>query len=1117
MLKSLKARIIISIVGIVFMSLIITIFFFGQKAKVELENAYDENAINMLEATTAYLESEYDNMLDYSEMMLKRKEVELKNNTAIAISIVENAYSRYLNGDWSEEEAKSNAINELNKVRYDSGVGYFWIIGTEIPYPTMIMHPFMPELVGESLEAIDILVAEEGNADFFQVVVDKALKFGEGYIDYYWIKPSEDGEIETEDKKSYLKLFEEWEWIIGTGVYVGDIENIIKERITETVIELNTSMDKQKIGESGYLYIFNDDGEVLVHPNLIDGSLETLINPTNGENIISSIISTYDSGEEYYNYVWDKPTDKDSFVYDKKAYISYYKPLGWYIISSYYVDDTKDKIVDIIELMIKFSSLFLIFAILTAVLISRSIVKPLNGLVDAIRITDESGIPKAFDNNINDIELITLSETINKMISSINLSRKDLTEQHEYSQNIIFNSPDIIIGLDSDGYLTFINPKGEQIIGYKGKDIVGKNLWELFFPDELYEQVEILNKTHSDMLVENYELIIKTSHGDLKSIIWNTFVRKDSNGIITEIIGFGADNTDRKLMLEALNESEKRYKTLVEYAPEAILVLNADTGRFIDANENAAMLLGVSQEKLVTLTLDDINPKNQPDGGVSSIDARMHLKSALNGEAPVFEWSHINQETKLEIPCEIRLVQFPSASKNLIRCSILDISKRKKIDLELKRVHKRLSNVFDSATLVSIIATDPEGVINVFSKGAEEMLGYTSDEVVNKMTPGVFHLESEVIERGEVLSKEYKRDINGFDVFISVPNDIGYEEREWTYVKKNGAKLVVNLGVTTMLDDDGNIEGYLGVASDITDRKYVEKELRNSTEELETLNEELRKHEEGLEEIVNNRTRELELSINQLKDTQFKLIESEKMASLGSLVAGVAHEINTPIGIGVTLASHMQEKTNRFKAIYESGKLSKSDLENYVSVAGESSEMLLVNMERAADLIHSFKQIAVDQSSEVLRVFNVKDYINEILNSLHPKFKKTNHTVNVFCSEDIVINSYPGAFSQILTNLLLNSLIHGFENIDNGIIDISINIEGEILKIVYKDSGTGIDEINISKIYEPFFTTKRGQGGSGLGMNIVYNTVTQSLKGTISCESSMESGTKFIIEIPYNV
>jgi signal transduction histidine kinase len=258
---------------------------------------------------------------------------------------------------------------------------------------------------------------------------------------------------------------------------------------------------------------------------------------------------------------------------------------------------------------------------------------------------------------------------------------------------------------------------------------------------------------------------------------------------------------------------------------------------------------------------------------------------------------------------------------------------------------------------------------------------------------------------------------------------------------------------------------------------------------------------------------ELSQTLDHLRTTQNQLVEAEKMAALGGLVAGVAHEINTPVGVGVTAASLLESKTTTFREIYGSGKMKRSDLEKYLDTAGQSSGIILKNLNRAAELIQSFKQVAVDQSSEEKRIFALKPYLEEILVSLGPKLKRTQHTVEINGDDSLSLDSYPGAFSQIVTNLVMNSLTHAYEPDEQGRLAFDVKQEKGRIIFEYADDGHGIPKENIGKIFDPFFTTKRGQGGSGLGLHIIYNLVTQKLGGTIRCESEIGKGTKFIIEV----
>ena len=256
-------------------------------------------------------------------------------------------------------------------------------------------------------------------------------------------------------------------------------------------------------------------------------------------------------------------------------------------------------------------------------------------------------------------------------------------------------------------------------------------------------------------------------------------------------------------------------------------------------------------------------------------------------------------------------------------------------------------------------------------------------------------------------------------------------------------------------------------------------------------------------------------SLLTLQIAQEQLIQSEKMAALGGLVAGVAHEVNTPLGIGVTAASHFEQETHKMNMSYNREQMTRSSFERYLRTASQSASIILTNLERAAELIQSFKQVSVDQTSETKRRFHLQSFLNDILLSLQSEFRKRQHcTISLLCADTIELISYPGAFAQIVTNFIMNSFLHAFTPDVQGEIRLEASQDGKMLHFIYRDNGSGIPQEQLSHIFEPFYTTKRGRGGSGLGLYIVYNLVTQRLQGHITCESTLGEGTAFYLEIP---
>jgi signal transduction histidine kinase len=284
---------------------------------------------------------------------------------------------------------------------------------------------------------------------------------------------------------------------------------------------------------------------------------------------------------------------------------------------------------------------------------------------------------------------------------------------------------------------------------------------------------------------------------------------------------------------------------------------------------------------------------------------------------------------------------------------------------------------------------------------------------------------------------------------------------------------------------------------------------------------EIRQLNQGLEQKISERTLALKSSNQDLLNTletlhqyQNQIVETEKMASLGQMVAGVAHEVNTPIGLGVTASTLMQDKLADIQTAFDEKKLTSSQLAKFMAESKENLGIIYRNLERAASLIRSFKQVAVDQSNENRRQFNMLQLMNEVLLSLRPNLKKTKHQVELECDPMLEIDSKPGPVNQILINLIMNSLIHAFEQTDQGLIKIKVKVEHSRCFIHYSDNGAGVPEHIKKRIFDPFVTTKRGEGGSGLGMHLVYNLVTQALNGKITLESSLGNGVSIMFDFP---
>jgi len=279
-----------------------------------------------------------------------------------------------------------------------------------------------------------------------------------------------------------------------------------------------------------------------------------------------------------------------------------------------------------------------------------------------------------------------------------------------------------------------------------------------------------------------------------------------------------------------------------------------------------------------------------------------------------------------------------------------------------------------------------------------------------------------------------------------------------------------------------------------------------------------------LEQRVSERTQELVAmskeslaSLEKLKDTQLQLVEAEKNAALSGMVAGIAHEINTPVGVTVTAVSSLEASCHEISKKMKSGSITRVEFEHFIAKSIETSKIIQNNTHRAAELISSFKQVAVDQSSDERRKFDLGEYIKEVILSLKPHLKKTQIRLIIDCEPDIIMDSYPGAVAQIISNLVINAALHAYDEGDSGEIKITVWESEGIVYLDFCDDGKGIEEEHLSQIFNPFFTTKRGHGGSGLGLHIISNIVTNSLQGRIHCESQLGLGCCFKIWFPARI
>lgn len=271
----------------------------------------------------------------------------------------------------------------------------------------------------------------------------------------------------------------------------------------------------------------------------------------------------------------------------------------------------------------------------------------------------------------------------------------------------------------------------------------------------------------------------------------------------------------------------------------------------------------------------------------------------------------------------------------------------------------------------------------------------------------------------------------------------------------------------------------------------------------------------NLEHLVEARTADLANTIETLKYTQSQLVQSEKLAALGPLVAGVAHEINTPLGVALTASTAWGEQIASLQGIVQSGQMKKSDLDRFFDKSRQLSDVLQVNLSRAGELVKSFKQVAVRHAAHEQEAFSLGEALQSSVASLEPEWRRSGHIVTAVVSDDVKVRAIPGFVFQVVSNLVMNALSHAFPDARKGHVLFTLTRSGPTTTtILYEDDGVGLSEDVLKRMWDPFFTTKRGSGGSGLGLHIVWNLIVGELGGTATASSTQGSGLHVSFQIP---
>ena len=519
-------------------------------------------------------------------------------------------------------------------------------------------------------------------------------------------------------------------------------------------------------------------------------------------------------------------------------------------------------------------------------------------------------------------------------------------------------------------------------------------------------------------------------------------------------------------------EAQQDYQKLFEGSVDGIYVTTPQ-GDILNANPALARMMGYDTPQQLIAGVKDIASAIYVDPA-----ARAEYETRMKRDGFVREYEYqVRQRngTLLWLSDSAGVVRDDAGKPVRYEGVVRDITYQKEVDSALDETRHRLQQVIDTVP----------AVINV----KDSQLRYI---LMNRYMAKIFGIEPhEAIGRttAELMSRygAQKTDSHDHRVLQSRKETGFYEE---DYIDVTGSTRSWMVNKLPALAADGSLDAIFTVALDISDRKRIEEEMRRARDASE-------------EALIN------------LRETQNSLIEAEKLAALGRLVAGVAHEVNNPVGISLTVASSLERRSRLFAEEVARGDLRRTSLNEFVKASSEASEQLVTNLNRAAELIQSFKQVAADRNYSERRTFDMRDLTEQLITSLRPGIGKHNVKVLMDCEPDLTMTSYPGPYGQVLTNLFVNAITHGFPDRSPGEIDIKVRRAGETqIELLFSDNGCGMTPEVRRQAFDPFFTTRRDQGGTGLGLHIVYNLVTNRLGGRISMRSEAGNGTHVQILLP---
>lgn len=635
-------------------------------------------------------------------------------------------------------------------------------------------------------------------------------------------------------------------------------------------------------------------------------------------------------------------------------------------------------------------------------------------------------------------------------------------------------APNAMVMVGSDGRIALVNAQTEKLFGYPRSELIGQRI-EMLVPQRNrgqhpQQREDYLRDPQTRSMGTGRDLYGLTRDGREVPIEIGLNPLKTGNG--TLVLASIIDITERKRIEDAVRRSEARFRLMVSSVKDYAILMLDPQGLVASWNDGAQRLKGYAEPEILGRHFSTFYPPEEIASGRPDRELR---RARDEGRFEDEGW-RLRRDGSRFWASVIITPMFDEAGV------LTGYSKVTRDITERKRSEERFRLVVEAAPN-AMIMVDAGGRISLVNAQTEKLFGYPREDLIGMPV-------EMLVPQGRRLGHPTLR-----ESYFGKPQTRAMGSgRDLHGQMRDGRQVPIEIGLNPIETSEGLF--VLASIIDITERKRAEQELRNLNQSLAA------------------QIDETSAALAKLQVAQSQLVQAEKLASLGGLVAGISHEINTPVGIGVTAASHLDAEVRNLTRAVAAGGLTKSQFDRFLQSVSQSSDIILMNLRRAAELIQSFKRVAVDQSSEERRRIRLKAYFEEVLVSLRPKMKTTPHRIELDCPEELEMDTIPGAWSQVLTNLVVNALSHAFDPGQAGLMRIEVDCTETGVRVRFRDDGHGIAAENLAKIFNPFFTTRRGQGGTGLGLHIVFNLVHQTLGGSIGVDSAPGHGTCFTILLP---